>query len=149
MFRFKTKTLLILMTGVAFLLTLTLSVNSMTKTRVVARVDHPNGTRLRIVQAFNYGPELFTTSIYFDPGDGKWRWYYFDHQDSYWDNAESKIANGVVLFISPGREIRFDTISGECTTYHCGRIRSHSRSDRIIPFVEFASGAVNQQNNSG
>jgi hypothetical protein len=54
------------------------------QTRVIVKVDHPKGTRLCVIQQFNdFSPELFTTSISFDDGDGNWRWYYFDHEDSY------------------------------------------------------------------
>jgi hypothetical protein len=64
------------------------------QTRVIVKVDHPKGTRLCVIQQFNdFSPELFTTSISFDDGDGNWRWYYFDHEDSYWNSITVCLEN--------------------------------------------------------
>ena len=84
-----------------------------------------------MIQYFNYQPELFTTSIYFDDGDGEWRWYYFDHQDSYWGGAEVEIADSEIRVTSKYRNIEFDTSTGECTTLRSGRRRFHENSDTI------------------
>ncbi len=55
---------------------------------VVAGLDHPDGPRVRLVQEF-VGIEGFETTLYYDNGDGRWRWYYFDHDDSYWRHADA------------------------------------------------------------
>ncbi len=123
--RYSTKTLLILTAIVASLLAMTLMVNSAIKTRVLASVDHPNGTRLRVVQYFNYQPELFTTSIYFDNGDGNWHWYYFDHEDSYWGTprgrfrmtqfASPRQIDELNLILLPGNARRFIPVQPDIT----------------------------------
>lgn len=93
--------------------------------RIVASVDHPNGTRLRVVQKFEYNGDLFNTTIYFDNGDGQWRWYYFDHDDTYWGRATSDVMEDTIRIESNDRMIQFDTVSGEC------RISNHEVGDRI------------------
>ena len=82
--RYNIKFLLIITTIIAVSLAVIMSVRFAMQTRVIVKVDHPKGTRLCVIQQFNdFSPELFTTSISFDDGDGNWRWYYFDHEDSY------------------------------------------------------------------
>ncbi len=55
--------------------------------RVVARAVAPDGTEMCIVQKFNWGVELFTTSFVFRRPGGRWGWFYFDHQDLYWGSG--------------------------------------------------------------
>ncbi|MFT5302935.1 MAG: hypothetical protein ACI814_003752 [Mariniblastus sp.] len=129
--RYNIKTLLILTTIIAFVLSAILVVNGAIQTRTIVNVDHPNGTRLRVIQFFNDQPELFTTSIYFDDGDGEWRWYYFDHQDSYWGGAEIEMADNEIRVTSKYRNVEFNTSTGECTTFHSGKHRFHEKSDTI------------------
>jgi hypothetical protein len=131
LFHYRIKTLLIVTTATALALSVALIIASAIQTRVVASVDHPNGTRLRVTQQFNYQPELFTTSIYFDNGDGNWRWYYFDHEDSYWGHAETEVSGNSILVHSGNRRIEFDTLTGECNTAHGGRRRFQKKSDKI------------------
>ncbi len=58
--------------------------------RTVASAVAPDGTEMRIVQWFNWSPELFTTRfVYHKPG-GSWGEFYFDHQDDYW--ARSRVS---------------------------------------------------------
>ena len=81
-------------------------------TRTVVSEDLPNGTRIRIIQEFTGEP--FNTSIYFDDGDGQWRWYYYDHEDWYWGSADTDYANGVLYVASGNRSVVFDTTTGDC-----------------------------------
>jgi hypothetical protein len=129
--RYNIKTLLILTAIIASVLSAILIVDGAIQTRAIVNVDHPNGPRLRVIQYFNYQPELFTTSIYFDDGDGEWRWYYFDHEDSYWGGADVEIADNEIRVTSKYRNIEFDTSTGECTTFRSGKRRFHEKSDTI------------------
>ena len=129
--QYKIKTLFLLSAIIAVLLWGFLAVMAAIQPRVLASVDHPNGTRLRVTQCFNYRPELFTTSVYFDDGDGKWRWYYFDHQDSYWGNADTNIVDSKIYVTSKYRSVEFDTSTGECTTFRFGNQRFCEKLDTI------------------
>ena len=141
--RYNIKTLLILTAIIASVLSVILIVIGAIQTRAIVNVDHPNGTRLRVIQYFNYQPELFTTSIFFDDGDGNWRWYYFDHQDSYWGSAEIEIADNEISVTSKYRNLEFDTSTGECTTFHSGRRRFHEKSDTIKSLPQGLEKATN------
>jgi len=81
--------------------------------RAVVSEDLPNGTRVRIVQTFSGEP--FETAIYFDDGDGQWRWYYFDHEDWYWGRADTSYADGILTVDAGRRSVVFDTRTGDCT----------------------------------
>ena len=133
--RFTTKYLMLLTVVVAVILAVVVSVKSAIEPRFVSSIDHPNGSRLRVVQTFSYG-DLFNTSIYFDDGDGRWRWYYFDHDDSYWQSADSQILGAEVHIKSDGRKIMFNVETGECTIQRGeGVIRSAIKSTdfRMLP----------------
>lgn len=132
--QYRIKSLLILTTLIGFVLAGIVFVIGATQSRVIASAEHPNGARFRVIQSFNYSPELFTTSIYFDDGDGKWRWYYFDHEDFYWGNASAEIVENKFIVVSRSRRIELDTITGECTTTHSGRTRKIGKSDRVEAF---------------
>jgi len=101
--------------------------------RIVASVDHPNGTRLRVVQKFEYSGDLFDTSIYFDNGDEKWRWYYFDHDDSYWGTADTDVQGNEIRIESRQRSIVFDTVTGQCriSNQEVGD-RTYDRATQIV-----------------
>lgn len=103
---------IILIVGAIFCASLYLQ--SKLEPRIVASVDHPNGTRLRVVQKFEYSGDFFKTSIYFDNGDEKWRWYYFDHDDSYWGTADTDVEVNEIRIESKRRLILFDTVTGQC-----------------------------------
>ena len=109
---------------------------------MIVSVDHPNGTRLRVTQQFNHQPELFTTSIHFDDGDGRWRWYYFDHQDFYWGSADAEIAGDRILVTARDRRIDFDTSTGRCSVMHEGRRRDHEKSEEFVALPAGAGGVA-------
>ena len=125
--RFNLRHLFFLTLTCSLLLCAGLSLRSALATRIVASVDHSNGTRLRVVQRFEYSGDMFNTSIYFDNGDGHWRWYYFDHDDSYWGRAKSEVTENAVRIESNERKIQFDTVTGEC------RISNQEVGDRTYP----------------
>ena len=82
------------------------------------------------------------TEIFFDQGDGKWRWYYYDHEDSYWGSASYEITGSQIDITSLGnRRILFDTATGDCRwTNASGRSRETDRSTRteVEPPVPFS-----------
>jgi hypothetical protein len=133
MIRFHTKHLLASTAMVAVLLWIALAVGAMLRPRFVVCVDHPNGTRLRVIQQFEYSGDLFNTSIYFDTGDGQWRWYYFDHDDSYWGRADSEVVGNEIRIAANRRRILFDTLTGECriSNEEVGN-RTYRKSSRIV-----------------
>ena len=65
-------------------------------------------------------------------GDGTWRWYYYDHEDSYWCSADCEIEGPDIYISSPGyRSIQVNTVTGECkVSYADGRIRTYGKSGR-------------------
>ena len=130
--RFKTRHLLLLTAIISVILSVAVAIQSAIKTRLVVNIDHPNGTRLRVVQKFEYSGDLFDTSIYFDDGDGQWRWYYYDHEDWFWGSADTNINGSVIAVSADKRSIVFDTKTGECTVSQLdGDIRIQEKSDVI------------------
>lgn len=132
--QYRIKSLLLLTALVGFVLAGIVFVLGAIQSRVIASAEHPNGARFRVIQNFNYQPELFTTSVYFDDGDGRWRWYYFDHEDFYWGNATAEIDGDKFTVASGSRQIELDAITGECRTIHSGRTRTVAKSDRFKSF---------------
>ena len=112
--KFTVKQLMVVMTVIAMMFAAVVSVKSVLEPRFVASSDHPNGSRVRIVQTFSID-DLFNTAIYFDDGDGRWRWYYYDHDDWYWGNADSRILGSEVHLKSATREVMLNVETGECT----------------------------------
>ena len=110
--RFSLKQLFLLTTVVAITCVAFLIVQHAMATRAIVSEDLPNGTRVRVVQEFSGEP--FNTSIYFDDGDGQWRWYYYDHEDWYWGTADSTFEAGVLHVSTGSRSIVIDTVTGEC-----------------------------------
>ncbi len=113
--RYKIRHLLILTAIVGAILSAAIVIHTAIEPRVVVNIDHPNGTRFRVVQEFQYNGDMFDTSIYFDDGDGQWRWYYYDHDDGYWGSAGTEIDGSMINVFSIKRSIKFDTETGECT----------------------------------
>ena len=93
-------------------------VSEATKTRTIAAVDLAENKKLRVVQTF--GGEPFDTKVYLDnkgvySGDGRWGFFYYNHEDGYWNDAETRIAGEVVSVMRNGRwTIRFNTSDGTC-----------------------------------
>src|SRR5207237_5316103 len=53
-----------------------------------------------IVQQCNWSAEPFTTSFVYRKPGSRWGWFYFDHQDLYWDHSRASIDTnlGVAVF---------------------------------------------------
>ena len=130
--RFTIRQLIGLLTLISVGLAMIVFVYAAIQTRLVAKIDHPNGTRLRLVQEFTYSGELFETSIYFDDGDGKWRWYYYDHDDGYWGSAIIRVDGPQISITHKKRSVLFDTVTGECSIAQAdGARRKDNKSVRI------------------
>ena len=76
-------------------------------------MDLAKHKRLRLVQDF--GGEPFDTQLYFDAGDGRWGFYYYEHEDWYWNAADVEIHGDSIHIIRDGRcTIQLDTQTGAC-----------------------------------
>lgn len=124
--------LLMLVAIVAFALSVASTIRGCMEPRVVVSVDHPNGGRLLVTQEFGVISEPFVTEVFFDDGDGKWRWYYYDHEDSYWGSADHEISASKIVITTPGnRGIQLDTLTGECKISNKqGRTKTYDKSTR-------------------
>ncbi|MFK8112381.1 MAG: hypothetical protein AB8B91_09270 [Rubripirellula sp.] len=112
-YRFSIKSLLIVIAITAASLSSTSLIRNAIQPRVVACTSHPSGARLMVTQ--EWGGEPFDTSIFFDDGDGNWRWYYYDHEDWYWGSAECQIVGDAIRVSSTHRSIVINTQTGECS----------------------------------
>ena len=110
--KYQLKHIFVIVAFAAVVITSVLAVKNAVSTRAVVSEDLPNGTRIRIIQTFSGEP--FDTAIYFDDGDGKWRWYYYDHEDWYWGRADTTYADGVLTIDAGRRSVVFDTRTGNC-----------------------------------
>lgn len=71
----------------AFVVTLTLFIRHISVPRVIGRALAPDGTEMCLVQRCNWSGEPFTTSFYSRKPGAPWNWFYYDHQDVYWDSS--------------------------------------------------------------
>jgi hypothetical protein len=130
--QFGLKLLLMLVTIFCASLSVASVIRSAIEPRAVVSVDHPNGTRLLVTQEFSVISEPFVTEIFFDDGDGNWRWYYYDHEDTYWGSADYEIAGSEIHISSGKRKIQIDTLTGECTVSNVdGQTRTHGKSTKM------------------
>lgn len=56
--------------------------------RIVVREVAPNGTEFCIIQSFG---EPFNTSAFYRKPGGAWNWFYYDHEDNYWNSAPTQV----------------------------------------------------------
>ncbi len=112
-FTFRIHHLLLLTMGVAILIAAWLMIKNATSTRTIAAIDLPLNMRFRLIQTF--GGEPFDTKIYFDSGDGRWGFYYYEHEDWYWNDAELKSDNETLTVFRDGKStIQLNTKTGVC-----------------------------------
>ena len=127
-YRLKLKHMMVALSILCGALAVTSLIRDSFETRIVAYVTHPNGSRLLVTQS--YAGEPFTTEVFFDDGDGQWRWHYFDHEDNYWKNAETEIVGSKIRVKSYIRSIEFDTETGSYARTSCsGRKKTSSKSN--------------------
>jgi signal peptidase I len=82
-------------------------------TRTIAAIDLPQNKRFRLIQTS--GGEPFDTKIYFDSGDGQWGFYYYEHEDWYWNDATVKTDEETLTVFRKGKPtIHLNTKTGFC-----------------------------------
>ncbi len=112
-FTFKIRHLLLLTMGVALSISAWLVIQDAISTRTIAAIDLPQNKRFRLIQTS--GGEPFNTKIYFDSGDGQWGFYYYEHEDWYWNDAELKLEEDTLTVFRKGKPtIRLNTKTGFC-----------------------------------
>ena len=112
-FRFRIQHLLGFTAVVAFALCSGITCHHVSSTRTIIAIDLPQNKRIRLIQDF--GGEPFDTQLYFDAGDGRWGFYYYEHEDWYWNNADAEMLGDTIHIIRDGRcTIRLDTHTGLC-----------------------------------
>ena len=77
-------------------------VRHLDRTRIVAYADAPDGSAFCVVQRCNWSFEFFTTGCYYRKPGGRWYWFYYDHEDTYWGRGRTEIVT-FWLTIEPSR----------------------------------------------
>lgn len=84
-----------------------------TSTRTIVAMDVSGNKRIRLIQDF--GGEPWDTKLYFDSGDGRWGFYYYEHEDWYWNEAELDVQGDVLHIIRDARStIQLNMRTGTC-----------------------------------
>jgi signal peptidase I len=112
-FTFKIRHLLLLTMGIALSISAWVAIQESLSTRTIAAIDLPQNKRFRLIQTS--GGEPFDTKIYFDSGDGQWGFYYYEHEDWYWNDATLKSDEETLTVFRKGKPtIRLNTKTGFC-----------------------------------
>ena len=77
----------IIMSGAVLAFLLGIFIHHLNSPRIIGRAVAPDGTEMCIVQRFNWSGAPFTTSFVYQRPNEQWGWFYFDHQDDYWDKS--------------------------------------------------------------
>ena len=99
--RFRIQHLFALTTIIAVFITVWLALQHAMSTRTIVTVNLPGNKRVRVIQKFDGEP--FDTKFYFDAGDGRWGFYYYDHEDWYWNEAEVESDGDTLSIVRGGR----------------------------------------------
>lgn len=100
-FKFRIHHLLLFTLVIALSLVAWLAIRDALSTRTIVAVDLPLNQRFRVIQTSRGEP--FDTKIYFDSGDGQWGFYYYEHEDWYWNNAEFKSDDETITVFRNGK----------------------------------------------
>jgi signal peptidase I len=112
-FTFKVRHLLLLTMGIALSISAWVAIQEALSTRTLAAIDLPQNKRFRLIQTS--GGEPFDTKIYFDSGDGQWGFYYYEHEDWYWNDATLKSDEETLTVFRKGKPtICLNTKTGFC-----------------------------------
>lgn len=112
-FRFRIPHLIRLTTAIAVSLAAWFIIRDATSTRIIAAIDLPQNKRFRLIQTF--GGEPFDTKIFYDSGDGRWGFYYYEHEDWYWNDADLKSDEDTITVCRNGKmTIQLNTKTGCC-----------------------------------
>src|SRR5687767_13790061 len=68
-----------------------LAFRHLNRPRIVAHAVAPDGSEFCVVQRCNWSGEPFTTSCFSKTPDGRWGWYYYDHEDWYWAFGRAEV----------------------------------------------------------
>lgn len=102
--------------------------------KVVISVDHSNGARLLVTQQFGQISEPFVPEVFLDGGDGKWRWYCKDHQDSFWGRANFEISGSSIHISTAGiRGTLMDTLTGKYNMGNSEGVAGRFPTSPIVP----------------
>ena len=97
----------------AFALCSVITCRHVSSTRTIVALDLPQNKRVRLIQDF--AGEPFDTQLYFDAGDGRWGFYYYEHEDWYWNDAVVETHGDNVHIMRDGQcTIRLNTRTGTC-----------------------------------
>jgi hypothetical protein len=88
---FRNKTILVASSLTILIVIAVLMVVHIGSPRIVASAVAPDGTEFCIVQRCNWSAEPFTTSCYYRKPGGRWGWFYYDHEDWYWDKGHVEV----------------------------------------------------------
>jgi len=88
--RFRLQVILALL-GIAALYVVGKLVIRIARPRAVAQAAVPNAIEFRVVQKFNWSGEPFTTACYYQKPGGLWGWFYYDHEDDYWESGTAQV----------------------------------------------------------
>ena len=94
--------------------------------RVVAEATAPNGTRMCVVQEFNWSFEPFTTRFLYQQPGRDWGAFYYDHQDVYWGKGIIDISTSnqpAEVFRDDRRVIEFSWSNNTYTAFWPNRTR--------------------------
>lgn len=99
--------------GIAILISVWFIVQEAMSTRTISAIDLPGNRRFRLIQTS--GGEPFDTKIYFDSGDGQWGFYYYEHEDWYWNDAIVELDDDTLTIFRNGKPtIQLNTNTGFC-----------------------------------
>jgi hypothetical protein len=96
--------------------------------RVVARAVAPDGTEFCVVQKCTWDGDLFNTACYYRKPGGPWGWFYYDHEDWYWEHGRADVDEKAkrISVIRDGRVTA--TFDWESETYELVRAGSSTRT---------------------
>lgn len=111
--RFRIQHLLVLTTVIAVTISVWFALRYAMSTRTIVAIDLPQNKRVRVIQTF--GGEPFDTKFFFDVGDGRWGFYYYEHEDWYWNEADVELDGDTLSIMRGGRcTIQLNTETGFC-----------------------------------
>ncbi len=112
-FKFRIHHLLLFNVVIALSLVAWLAIRDALSTRTIVAIDLPLNQRFRVIQTSRGEP--FDTKIYFDSGDGQWGFYYYEHEDWYWNKAEFKSDDETITVFRNGEPtIELTMKTGAC-----------------------------------
>ena len=83
-----------------------------------------------IVQQCNWDLEPFTTSFIYRKEGALWRWFYYDHQDSYWGRGRVSLdtnAHVAVFYRGGSPAVTFAWVPGVYTLHRWGRTLTNAQ----------------------